>query len=306
MILQQLQSLNRRDNAIKTGKTTLDKIIEIFGYAYDSNQNIYYSTMDSWQRNVGFCRLYDEAGAPLSMIMDCEPVHFEYGGEKWLIEFWKGQYGMVTGGEIGVYTGGIDVKILGVYNDTFYNCASDDQLLEMSYTLKKNGSTLFSREGKHWWLTGFKLGEFSEPSELSMDISITLKDEIMRDAFVNGFIAAGYSESEYTVVGNTVSFTFNIPRTKQPTSRTRATDWIIQRKNQLICNLYQELIGPFDSIQDRIKAFEEQAPNMYSSILNLRRTNELSEKWVLIIVISMIILSLQIIELKRRTTPLER
>ena len=306
MFLQQIQTLNRRKSVIKNGQTKLDKIIATAGYAYDPNQNIYYSTMDSWQRNVGFCRLCDEAGAPLSMIMDCEPVHFEYGGEKWLIEFWKGQYGMVTGGEIGVYTGGIDVKILGIYNDTFYNCASDDQLLEMSYTLKKNGRTLFSREGKHWWLTGFKLREFSEPSELSMDISITLRDEIMRDAFLGGFIAAGYSESEYTVVGNTVSFTFNIPRAKQPSTRTRATDWITQRKNEFLCNKYQEFMGPFDSIQDRIKAFEEQAPNMYPSILNLRRTNQLSEKWIVAIIISMIILSLQLIELNRRTTSINR
>lgn len=242
MLLQQIQSLNRREPIAKNWNGVLDKLIAIAGYAYDANQDIFYSTMDSWQRNFGFCQLYDEAGAPFSMIMDCEPIHFEYGGEKWLIEFWKGQYGMVSGGEIGVYTGGIDVKILGIFNDTFYNCASDDQLLEMSYTLKKNGNILFTREGKHWWLTGFRLGEFSEPSELTMDISITLKDEIMRDAFLAGFSVTGYSDTEYTVVGNTVSFTFDIPRTKQPRTRTRATDWVIQRKNEWFCNLYQDII----------------------------------------------------------------
>lgn len=287
MLLQQIRSLNRSEPVLKsllpqvTGRAMLDKLIAFFGYAYDSNQDIFYSTMDSWQRNVGFCHLYDEAGAPLSMIMDCEPVYFEYGGEKWLIEFWKGQYGMVTGGEIGVYTGGIDVKILGVYNDTFYNCAGDDDLLEMSYTLKKNGNTLFTREGKHWWLTGFKLGEFSEPSELLMDISITLKDEIMRDAFLAGFSTAGYSDAEYNVVGNTVSFTFNIPRTSQPSTRTRATDWIIQRKNELLCNMYQEIISA-------------------------GKTNQSSEKWIVPIIISMIVISLLVIELSRRNTSIHR
>lgn len=287
MLLQQIQSLNRSEPVLKgllpqvTGRAMLDKLIAFFGYAYDSNQDIFYSTMDSWQRNVGFCHLYDQAGAPLSMIMDCEPVYFEYGGEKWLIEFWKGQYGMVTGGEIGVYTGGIDVKILGIYNDTFYNCASDDDLLEMSYTLKKNGNTLFTREGKHWWLTGFKLGEFSEPSELSMDISITLKDEIMRDAFLAGFSTAGYSDAEYNVVGNTVSFTFNIPRTSQPSTRTPATDWIIQRKNEFLCNMYQEIISK-------------------------GKTNQSSEKWIVPIIISMIVISLLVIELSRRNTSIYR
>ncbi len=295
MSLQQIQTLNRRDYVIKTGNTKLDKLIAIFGYAYDSNQDIFYSTMDSWQRNVGFCRLYDEAGAPLSMIMDCEPVYFKYNGEQWLIEFWKGQYGMVTGGEIGVYTGGINVKTLGIFNDTFYNCASDDDLLEMSYALKKNGNTLFSREGKHWWLTGFKLGEFSEPSELSMDISVTLKDEIMRDAFLEGFNTAGYSDAEYTVVGNTVSFNFNIPRTKQPSTRTKATDWIIQRKNELLCNMYQEVTGSVNSIEDSIKAFE-----------NPEKTNELSEKWIITIIIVMVILFTLVVYANNQTRLTDR
>ena len=243
----------------KTSNKVADKIISIAGFAYDPKQDIYYSKMDAWQRNAGFSRLYDEAGALMSMVMDCEPVRFEYGGEKWLIEFWKGQYGMVTGGEIGVYTGGIDVNILGIYNGTLYSSASNNDLLEMSYALKKNGNLLFTRTGKHWWLTGFKLGEFSEPSELTMDISITLKDETMRDAFISGFRAAGYSDSDFHLVGNTVIFTFGIPRTPQPRTRTETTDWIIQRKNQFICDMYQDIRKSLDDIQDKVKAFDEQA-----------------------------------------------
>jgi hypothetical protein len=53
----------------------------------------------------------------------------------------------------------------------------------MSYVLKKNGETLFTRQAKHWWLTGFRLGEFSEPYELTMEVSVTLKDVFMRNAF---------------------------------------------------------------------------------------------------------------------------
>ena len=37
------------------------------------------------------------------MIIDCEPICFMYGGKNWMIELWKGQYGLETGGEIGVY-----------------------------------------------------------------------------------------------------------------------------------------------------------------------------------------------------------
>src|SRR5665647_1009964 len=75
-----------------TGSDELDKAIEIAGYSYDQKQDIFYSTMDPWQRDIGYCRLYDELAAPLGMITDCEPIHFEYLEKKWMIGFWKGQY----------------------------------------------------------------------------------------------------------------------------------------------------------------------------------------------------------------------
>ncbi len=37
-----------------TGNAELDKAIEIAGYSYDPKQDIFYSTMDPWQRNVGY------------------------------------------------------------------------------------------------------------------------------------------------------------------------------------------------------------------------------------------------------------
>jgi len=260
-----------------TGNAELDKAIEIAGYSYDPKQDIFYSNMDPWQRNVGYCRPYDEAAAPLGMIIDCEPIYFEYSGTKWMIGFWKGQYDLVTGGEIGVYTEGLDLKIPEIYNGTFYNCASNADLLPMSYTLKKNGATLLTREAEHWWLTGFKLGEFSEPSELIMDIDITLHNEIMLEAFVNGLKNAGYSEVEFTIDRNTVSFTFDIPHTQQPITRTTASDRIIQRKNEKLCEKYQYITRNANSIQDKIKAIEEQSPEMYEKIIKIGKSKQIYE-----------------------------
>ncbi len=261
----------------RTGYDELDKAIETAGYSYDPRQDIFYSNMDPWQRKVGYCRPYDEAAAPLGMIIDCEPIYFEYSGTKWMIGFWKGQYDLVTGGEIGVYTRGLELTIPGIYSGTFYNCASSAELLPMSYTLKKNGNTLFTRKGEHWWLTGFKLGEFSEPSELTMDIKITLNNEIMRDAFLTGLSDAGYSDVELTIARNTVSFTFDIPHTLQPITRTTATDRIIQRKNKLLCDKYQEITGTSEKIQDKIKVVEEQSPEMYEKIVKIGKSKPLYE-----------------------------
>jgi len=257
-----------------TGNDELDKAIEAAGYAYDPEQDIFYSTMNPWQRDIGYCRVYDELAAPWGMIIDCEPIHFEYLEKEWMIGFWKGQYDLVTGGEIGVYTRAADLSILGVLGGAYYECVSNTDLLKMSYTLKKNGKTLFTRKGKHWWLTGFKLGEFSDPSELTMDITVTLHNISMRDAFVNGLWNAGYPLDEFTRDGNAVSFTFASPHTPPPITRIPATDRIIQRKNELLCEKYQDITGSSTTIRDKVKAIEEHAPHLYDKVIRTGKSKQ--------------------------------
>ncbi|SDH06727.1 DUF4474 domain-containing protein [Desulfosporosinus hippei] len=272
-----IQINNDNSGFIAKGMTNseLDKVVEIAGYDYDSVQDIFYSTMNPWQRKIGYCRLFDEAAAPLGMIIDCEPIHFEYNNKKWMIGLWKGQYDLVSGGEIGVYTEAFDLKIPGFFTGTFYNCASDSDLLQMSFVLKKKGKVLFRREGEHWWLTGFKLGEFSEPSDLTMDININLKNRLMRDAFIAGLYNAGYSKADLTINGNSVSFLYATPHSEQPVTRTVATDRIIQRKNELFCAKYQEITQGLDNLQDRVAAIEEQAPELYQKIIKMGKAKPL-------------------------------
>jgi hypothetical protein len=254
----------------------LYETIEAVGYSYEPEQDIFYSNMDAWQRNMGYCRLYDEAAAPMGMIIDCEPIYFEHDGKRWMIEFWKGQYDMTTGCEIGVYTTEEpDINIPNVFNGPFYRCASNDDLLHMAYLVKKNDEELFTREDKHWWLTGFKLGEFSEPSELTMYMTITLKNEMMRDAFVEGLKNAGYIEDEIHISENNVGLKFDIPRTQQPITRVEEADSLIQLKNQLLCEQYQEITAPYDNFPDKIKAIQEQAPELLEKIMNMGKTKQL-------------------------------
>ena len=267
----------------KMKSITIDEIMETVGYAYGSEQDIFYSNIDAWQRNMGYCRLYDEAAAPLSMIIDCEPIYFDYDNKKWMIEFWKGQYGMTTGCEIGVYsTEGPELNIPGVFNGTFYHCAGDEDLLKMTFVLRKNGKVLFTRRDKHWWLTGFKLGEFSEPSELTMNLYVTLKDNTMCSAFIEGLIDAGYSQNEIVVSGNTVGVNFDEPKTTQPITRTKRTDRITQRKNKLLCDTFQEITKEYDNSLDKIKAIQEQTPEMLEKVFNIGKTKLLFRKYKII------------------------
>ena len=254
----------------------LNQEIKPFGFAYEPYQDIFYSIMNPWQRELGYCRLYDEASAALSMIIDCEPIPFEYGGRKWLIEFWKGQYGMNTGGEVGIYyTTGPILNLPGIFNGTFYYCLKDEDCINMSFAFRKNGNLLFTRSAYHWWLTGFKLGEFSKPSELSMDIMMDLYDRKMASAFIDALKQAGYTDDEYRVSGNRVIVRYDKPHTKQPLTRTSFTEFIMQRNNESFCDSYQYLTSAYSDTLDKLEIVRNESPGMYHRLMAIGKPKEI-------------------------------
>lgn len=252
------------------GKNPIDRGIEIAGYGYDSVQDIFYCNMNSWQRNMGYSRLYDEGSAPLGMILDCEPIYFRYGGKLWLIELWKGQYDLNTGCEVGVYTAEEQgLNIPEMYKYMFYNCASNEDRLTMSFSLYKNGDLLFSRDDKHWWLGGFKMGVYSEPSELTMELNITFKNPLMCAAFIDGLREAGYPGTDIHVNGGTnVFIIFDRPHTPQPITRTPEMDRITQVKNKILCDKYNDIAKVYNNITEKINAIQKQTPELYEEIID--------------------------------------
>ena len=74
-----------------------------FGFLYEPGQDIFVSRRNAWQRKEGYEALFDNLAPNFNMIMDVFPVYFDYRDKTWLIEFWKGQYGINTGAEVGVY-----------------------------------------------------------------------------------------------------------------------------------------------------------------------------------------------------------
>ena len=258
----------------------LNQEIKPFGFAYEPYQDIFYSILYPWQRELGYCRLYDEASAALSMIIDCEPISFEYNGRRWLIEFWKGQYGMNTGGEVGIYyTTGPNLNIPGLFNGTFYYCVKDEDCINMSFVLRKNGNLLFTRSGYHWWLTGFKLGDFSKPSELSMDIMLDLYDRKMAIAFIQALKKTGYKEDEYRVHGRRVLIRFDKPHSKQPLTRTAFTDYIMQRNNQSFCNSYNYLTSAYTDTLDKLEIVRNESPGMYNRLITIGKQKEVFQSY---------------------------
>jgi len=256
----------------------LNKAIEFTGFAYDPQQNIFYSTHNCWQRKFGYCRLYDEGAIAFHMVIDCEPFYFDYGGKHWLIELWKGQYGMTTGGEIGIYYREDDGKDLGNWTGWHYKSVPDSEYIDMYQILYKNGKPLYTRHERHWWLTGFVLGEFSYPHELTMIARLTLNSYGMRDAFLQALRNKGYQPHEYRVKGLSVAIQFTKPYSPQPYSRNRVTTFFVQRANRMKCNLYRKITGPYNNIIEKMNALRKENDELFRYALTLGKQRDLFEK----------------------------
>jgi hypothetical protein len=231
------------------------------GFAYEPNGDIFVSKIDAWQRNFGYCLFFDSFANLFTMIIDFEPVSFEYGGKMWLIEFWKGQYGPCTGAEIGVYWA--DPEKLRLYN--CYDAVPDSSMLSMSFSLVKSEKVLFTRSGRHWWLTGFMAGEFSEPEELEMEISVKLLSPGMLQAFSKALMKSGHRVT-MDAANSSVSFRYGHPSAQNKTSRVRRL--VVQRINRCYCTLYNRLVsgmGPFPA-DHKIAALLSQNPHLIKKI----------------------------------------
>lgn len=160
-----------------TDPTTAGKILEFAGFEYDAEQGIYYSQMNPLQRKFGFNFLYDMAAPLAGMNYSTERIEFTYGGKEWMIQLWKGQYGITAGAEIGLYSRDPE-KVMQ------YDCADDEELITMQFDFYNMGEYVFSRgPEKHWWLTGFKVFHIGIPQFITMDMMLDFEDNYMANAF---------------------------------------------------------------------------------------------------------------------------
>lgn len=251
----------------------LNDFIKPAGFAYDHRKDIFYSLMYCWQRDYGYNKLYDEAAAPLNMIIDCEPIYFDYDGRSWLIELWKGQYGMTTGGEIGIYVTTSNHNVPD--DDVFYESVSDNECLNISFYILKNNTILFHRKGLHWWLTGFKLGEFSNTDSLTMKAKITFPNKSMRNAFLDALFRLGYTEKEVKVRSLSVFILYDKPYSNQPFTRNGHTETIKQTQNNLYCKTYHFITKDYDNTLDKLTYLKYSTPIVYKHLLDPNKLRKL-------------------------------
>lgn len=247
----------------------LNRLLEPFGYSYVASQDLFTTRTDAWQREFGYCALYDKAAPHFKMIFDCLPVYFDYEDRTWLIEFWKGQYGINTGCEIGVYYAD---RILrdDEREKTLFRCVENRDMLNLSYCLLKNHHVIAHLRARHWWLTGFDTGCFSRPSELSLQASVTLRSARMADAFARGLKDAGYDWEKLCVHCNTVTFTFS---ESTPACgilsglRIRIAQW----SNRFWCRVYLFVTRPFCRSVDRLLYLYYFLPFAFRKMLRFKK-----------------------------------
>lgn len=190
-------SLEGLDEASKT----IGQVILAAGFRYDKEQRIFYSESESWQRNFGFTPIYDAAAAFSGMYYDTMRIKFNYGDRDWMIQLWKGRYGITTGAEMGVYfkDPGADAE--------FYTCAENEDKITMSFAIY-NGDELFMTRGPepHWWLTGFKLFQMIGPQNLTMHATFFMEDSGMADAIEESLKDLGFKKDiNYQRLGLTMT-----------------------------------------------------------------------------------------------------
>ncbi len=253
----------------------INTVLASTGFFYSKIDDVFYSRKDAWQRDYGYCHLYDETLPLVGMIVDCEPITFDYDNKHWVIELRKGQYGMATGGEIGIYnTTNESIKAPG-FHGIFYDSISNEECIPFEFKLKRNKKVLIHKRSTNWWLAGLKFAEFSNTTSLSLDAKFVFPNKKIRDAFVSGLLNVGYTTREFFVFFHQVNVHFTKPHILQPASRTRVQEFIIQQCNQKTCDTYQNLTSSYDNTLDKLDFLTNSSPELFDKFIKSFHPHEI-------------------------------
>ncbi len=171
----------------------------LFGFKYSNTDQVFYTAEDAWQRNFGFEETYDNVSGAGAISYDTIRVKFTYNNKEWMMQYWKGQYGLVLiGAELGLYN-----RDIGKTNSTYYDCVTDAEKLNMSVKVYRQDvndqnkyNLLFHRSPTTtWWLTGFTPGTLSagsyvvnpdETAKLKAEYTINFQTAEQAQAFAGG------------------------------------------------------------------------------------------------------------------------
>lgn len=247
----------------------MDTLAEPLGYQYMPEWDVFGSRLDAWQMQFGYGAVYDRAASYFNMVLETLPIYFDYNGKTWLIQIWKGQYDICTGCEVGIYRADRIVSEKE-REETIFRVADETEMLSMSTELRREGTLVAFRRERHWWLTTFDVGMFSQPEQLSIKLSIRFPDPEMQDAFYRGLLEQGVDWDDIYTRFRTVYFYY-------PDSTVMYSRWkrlqsaLAQRMNRFNCKLFIFVTQFCDNSRDRILYLYFYFPFACRHILRFRR-----------------------------------
>lgn len=255
----------------------LDELCYSLGYDFNCDQGIFSTLRDSWQKEFGYTYSYDRFAPLFNMVFDAQPVYFDYNGKTWLIEFWKGQYGITSGCEIGVYhADGLIPE--SDRKKTLFKAVDDNEMLNMSFTLRNDESTLAQFNEPHWWLTAFCPGIFNHPRNLCMDISLTFPNCDMLSGFIHAMLDLGYTSQNMSVNGRILSFSFITPYTNKNNFLYRIASRVSLWNCKILCKLFNYITRPFTEAGEQLLYLYFFLPFAFRRILLLHSRNHKNRK----------------------------
>ena len=253
-VIYKVQCMSKREKL-----RFVNRALGRFGFRYDVDEDVVVSDFYSWQREVGYSDFFDKKAVFFNIVMDAEPIYFCYDGKEYRLEFWKGQYGITTGAEAGIY-------ILEDEEKRKYRCANDSEVLPMKLELYKK-CLLFSREDCTWWLTGFEVGTFSRPSDLGLRVCVYFPNQGMQVAFIKGLLNAGYAMNKIKIWGCCVCFWVCCPKNYELNRGHLLLKCFVQVLNWCHCRLYKWFTRPFCKTLDRLAFLFLMMPRLYCFVL---------------------------------------
>ena len=187
-----------------------------------------------------------------------------------MIEFWKGQYGINAGAEIGIYHAD---RLLSEteYRTAHFQAAGEAEMLNCTMQLSLENGACVKISERHWWLTAFLPGVFACPSSLCLKATVCFGSREMLEAFYRGLCRAGFAAECITVQNLCLSFVYHRPIQEHYGFLTRLRRRLSQCLNRMNCRLFLWVTRPFTCTEDRILFLYYYIPFCFRRLMRLRR-----------------------------------
>ena len=256
---------------------TINELTEPFGFFYEASEDIFTSCRNAWQRKQGYEALFDRMAPGMNMILDAWPVYFDYEGKTWLIELWKGQYGINTGGEVGIYHAK-EIVPKEKYSVAHFDAVADEEMPLIQSRLERAGREIYTLYRRHWWLTGFHMGTFSRPADLQLWATLTFQEQEMARAFYAGLVDSGVPETKYRVWRNSVHVRMDMSNSVSGMQRIHRR--LVQFLNHFYCWIYHCATYPFTNTVDRLLYLYFLVPYFFRKMFRFREKSYMrKEEW---------------------------